>query len=136
MLYITEEEHGSETLLLLSLLLLFFLLSLLLLSLLLILKPLLISYFPTGGISRSSHIKLSIKTGLLGSCSQAGEFTGPKEVGQRSCHGEGEREGGGEKAHTGEKGREERGRRREGETKLPGLYKQKASVGRAVQLLP
>lgn len=33
-----------------------------------------------------------LKAGSLGSCSQAGDFTGPKKGGQGSRHGEGESE--------------------------------------------
>ena len=53
--------------------------------------------------------KIILKAGLLGSCSQASEFTGPKDQGQRSRHEEGVGLREGEKIcreRRGERGRE------------------------------
>lgn len=65
------------------------------------------------------------KAGLLGNCSQVGEFTGPKDQGQGSHHRERGSGGGKRRREKEKKGNLHRERRKErGQTKMSALYRE------------
>jgi hypothetical protein len=69
-----------------------------------------------------------LKAGSLGSCSQAGDFTGPKKGGQGSRHGEREGRGKRKRERVPMQGEKERRRKRMGagehQHKTSGLYRE------------